>query len=344
MTATPEAEALAPTAAPRPRRSTGLDLFKALLVVAMVATHVIQLLGMMLPGWTGWFAETTNLMAFSGFLLAMGVGVGHSPRGPASLDRKLRPIVLLVLAAWTSSLAFATLVDRLPVTATLAVDVLSFRRLFGWSEFLASFAMLYLLLALFRPQFVALAGRPLLLVAAGMACLASTLVVADQGWPLSATLVGTTRFASFPILPYLPWFLLGVAIGGDGGLPRLWHLLAGLAGTVAFMLSWWVSGHPPARFPPSAAWIVGAGLPLLGLLLLSGRLAGWLALPGWLTLPGRHVLSYLVASNLAIFLIRNLVGRPVRDVTTWLALSGAIILAIGLFWWLLEQRRARQRT
>ena len=69
-------------------RSQGLDLFKTVLVLGMVATHVIQLLAFDPPGWALWPSRATvNLMAFSGFLLAFGIGVGLSRDRPRPLLR-----------------------------------------------------------------------------------------------------------------------------------------------------------------------------------------------------------------------------------------------------------------
>jgi len=324
---------------PRPRLPE-LDLFKTILVVAMVATHVIQLVSRMLPPWTDRFAEFINLVTFSGFLLAMGIGLGVSGGRARSWWRRLRPVLLLLVAAYTSAFAFALWVDRLPLTSTLVADVLTMRRLFGWSEFLASFFVLYAVVAVARPLLIGAASNMwLLLVACGL-CLAASYLIMDQGWPLTATLVGTTNFASFPLLPYLPWFLLGISIGRAGGKLRPWHWIAAVAASGWLVWTLWQTGQLPGRFPPTILWIVGPALPLLVYLLVSRLIAA--RVPNWLTVPGRHVLSYLLVSNLILFLLRNLMGRPVTNVGMWLAMSLGIFVTIGVGWLLWENWRNRQ--
>lgn len=325
--------------APPSSRRPELDLFKTMLVVGMVATHVIQLVSRTLPGWTERFADFINLVTFSGFLLAMGIGLGLSQGRARPLWQRLRPALLLLLAAWISSFAFALLVDRLPLTATLAADVLTMRRLFGWSEFLATFFMLYAVVAVARPLLVGVATRPWLLAIASALCFACTWLVMDQGWPLTATLIGTTRFASFPLIPYLPWFLLGIALGRAGGRLTQRHWLGAILASGWFAWSLWQTGQLPGRFPPTILWIVGPALPLLAYLLVARTIAARLAIPDWLTVPGRHVLSFLLVSNLILFTLRHLLGRPVQDIAAWLALSLAILVLIGAGWVSYERLR-----
>jgi mannose/fructose/N-acetylgalactosamine-specific phosphotransferase system component IIC len=65
---------------------------------------------------------------------------------------------------------------------------------------------------------------------------------------------------------------------------------------------------------------------LFGAQLVSGRAA----IPEALLLPGRHVLRFVVVSNLAIFGARHFFGRPLHD---WPAIAAAvlgIVLAITL--------------
>jgi hypothetical protein len=318
-----------------------------MLVVGMVATHVIQLVGRMLPDWTDRFVEFVNLVTFSGFLLAMGIGLGLSSGRSRPWWRRLPPVLLLLLAAWLSSFAFAMLVDRERLTAAaLVTDVLTMQRLFGWSEFLATFFVLYLAVAVMRPVLIWVANNWFLLALASAACFASTWLVMDQGWPLTATLIGTNEFACFPLVPYLPWFLLGISIGRAGGRVSVWYWLAALAASGWLAWTLWQTGELPERFPPSVLWITGSALPLLIYLFVARLIATRIALPGWLTLPGRHVLSYLLVSNLALFLLRNQMGRPVLNVWMWLSLTTAIVVVIGAGWliWEMWWNRRSGRT
>ena len=312
-----------------PARAADLDLFKTALVAGMVATHVAQLLGEGLPDWVWRFTDFINLVTFSGFLLAFGIGVGAGGNRAKPLAERLVPAGLLLLACWLSSLAFAMLVERTPPGIGLLVDVVTLRRLFGWSEFLASFFALYLLLAVARGLLVRIATDAVALGLAIALAIASTWIEMNQGWPATATIVGTRNFASFPLLAYLPWFLIGVRLGAAGGrVPAGWWLAA-LAATSAFALHLWQTGALPGRFPPTALWVMGAALPLAAYWAACRRIAQRTTPPWPVLLPGRYVLRFLVLSNLAIFAARHLWDRPVTAVWSWLAVSAALLLAIG---------------
>jgi hypothetical protein len=327
-----------------PGRAASLDLFKTLLVVGMVTIHVYQLLGRSLPDWVERLSEFINLITFSGFLLAMGIGVGMAAERKRGLVQRLRPVVLLLLAAWVSAFGFALLVDRLPLTSNLAIDLMTFRRLFGWSEFLATFFVLYLLLALARPIFVRMGSDPVALGLALALSAASTWIVSNLEWPVLATIAGTTRFASFPLLPYLMWFVLGVALARSGGKLLWWHWLVALVATGVCFGIQYQTGALPGRFPPTLAWVAGAAFPLAVYWWGASKVTARLAVPSWLLLPGRHVLTYLLLSNLVIFAARRVWGRPIADVGSWLAVSLAILIVLGAGWWVWERFGTRARV
>jgi hypothetical protein len=295
-------------AAPRPAagRSADLDVLKTVLVWGMIVAHCIQLLAFR-PGPVAQTISTfINLISFSGFMFAFGYGVGLSRRDK-SWGQRLWPVLLLLLATWVSEIAFSTLVDRKPLDAELLVPLLSLSRLYGWSEFLASFCVLYLIIAVARPWLVRIATSWPLLVAALLVCAASTWVAISADVPLLATILGTTRFASFPLLAYLPWFLIGIAFGRMTERPGLldWGLAVVATGAWALWV-WHYGGELPGRFPPTVLWVVGAALPILIYVVVSRAIAP--VVPRFLLGPGRHVLAALLLSNLAIFTLRWMFG------------------------------------
>lgn len=311
-------------------RAEDLDLFKAMLVYGMVAAHVVQLLGFRLYAAND-FSDFINLVSFSGFLFAFGLGTGLPRTGPARVRmpwQRLRPALLLLLGTYASSIGFVVLVERNPLTLQLLADLFLLRRLFGWSEFLASFFVLYLLMSLARPALLIIANNAAALLAAIAICLASTQFVVSIDVPLLATLIGTTSFPSFPLLPYLPWFLLGIYLGNRQ--LRVWHVVPAAVATAVFYASAWITGDAPQRFPPNPLWVIGPALFLLLYLSAARGLAARLRLPDVLLVGGRHVFSFVIVSNLVIFTLRYTYGRPVRDVLQAVLVSAAILGTLTL--------------
>ncbi|RYE43471.1 MAG: hypothetical protein EOP24_28130 [Hyphomicrobiales bacterium] len=328
---------------PTSNRAADLDLLKTLLVVGMVGAHVIQLITFHARPEAAIFAEYANLVSFSGFLFAFGIGLGlPKPEGrKRSLWRQLRPSLLLLLAVYASSFAFALLADRKKLDPQLILDVVTMQRLFGWSEFLATFFMLSLLTLVARPALLAIGRNPWLLVVATLACLATTFYSTGVIVPLLPTLVSHTGFANFPLLPYLPWFLLGIWYGSHP--VRAWHFVPALAMSGYLYGVTMQTGQFPNRFPPTILWIVGPAAILLAYLWLCRFVAARVNLPDVLLTPGRHVLSFLVLSNIGFFATRYFMGKPVRTTLIAVLVTFGLLVVLSAGWYAWERLRRATR-
>ncbi len=333
-----------PTSTPSPDRAQDLDLVKTLLVIGMIGAHVIQLITFRPKPDAAMFAEYANLVSFSGFMFTFGIGLGlPKPEGrQKSWFTRLRPVLLLLLSVYASSFAFALLVDRKPLSLELVLDVVTLRRLFGWSEFLATFFVLAVVQLFGRPQLFAAGRNPWLLVCVSMACLATTFYQTSTIFPLLPTLVSHTQFANFPLLAYLPWFLVGIWYGSHP--VRLWHFIPAVAITGYL---YWVTirtGGFPQRFPPSILWVVGPAAILLAYLALARWIAARVHIPAILLTPGRHVLSFLVLSNLGVFTTRYLMRMPVRNTLMDVVVTVAVVVVLTLGWYGWERFSRRGAT
>jgi surface polysaccharide O-acyltransferase-like enzyme len=318
---------------PNAGRAIYLDLFKTLLIYGMVTAHVIQLLGLRLGDGAARFSDFVNLISFSGYMLAFGIGIGLSKASrQRSPWQRFKPALVILACYYVSGLAFAVLVSRSQMTADLIIDLLTLRVLFGYSEFLASFFVLYLVIALLRPLLIAIADRPPMLVIAIIVCLAGTALTINQLVPLAGTIVGHTKYASFPLLPYLPWFLIGIRLGRQDGRPGWIEAALALVATAAFGYFLVHTGwNLPERFPPSVLWIVGPALILLIYLIFARSIADNLPLPSPLLAPGRHVLAALIVSNLIIFSIDHFYYKPAHPLWVALAISVGVLAAATLW-------------
>lgn len=326
-------------------RALPLDLLKTLLVAGMISAHVIQLVTEEPPRWALIWSDVVNLLTFSGFMLAFGLGVGLSAgrERRRSLGERALPVVKMLVAVWISSFGFLLLVERTPIDGWLLREVMTTEVLFGWSEFLTSFLVLYILLAVARPAFVRVATQPTWLIAACIGALAMTMVTTGAYWPLIGGLVGHGGYPNFPVLSYLPWFLIGIHLGARGHRISAGDIAVGAAVTGAFLLFLWQE-HLPERFPPSLLWIIGPGLPLMLYLWVAERVARHVPRPGITLAAGRHVLASLVLSNLLIFAVRYVWGWPVTG--AWGIVGASLGLLVGVTLWatLLSRLPSRRST
>ena len=325
-------------------RALPLDLLKTLLVAGMISAHVIQLVTEEPPRWALIWSDVVNLLTFSGFMLAFGLGVGLSAgrERRRSLGERALPVIKILVAVWISSFGFLLLVERTPIDGWLVREVMTTEVLFGWSEFLTSFLVLYILLAVARPAFVRVATRPAWLIAACIGALATTMVTTDAYWPLIGGLVGHRGYPNFPVLSYLPWFLIGIHLGARGHRISAGDMAVGAAATGALLLYLWQEERLPDRFPPSLLWIIGPGLPLMLYLWIAEHVARRVPRPEIALAAGRHVLASLVLSNLLIFVARYVWGWPVMGGWGILGASLGLLVSVTLWGTLLSRLPSRR--
>jgi hypothetical protein len=283
--------------APAGHRAPYLDLFKTILTVGMIFAHVIQLADAV-PGQVAHALSVyVNLVTFSGFMLAFGMGIGLSRRrtSAATMVSRCKMPVLLFLGYCISSIAQLELVDGRPIESKEIIDVVLMRHLYGYSEFLATFFMLSLVTSFTRQLIFIVCDNVWLIIAfVALSVVVSALDLSSPQFPFVAAIIGSHDYPSFPLAQYLPWFLLGVRytrrsvrISGT-----IWAA-AGVA-TLAFVSFAVLYRRAPSRFPPDTLWIAGPALFLLIYLSLCHIITERVTLPSWIAY--RVVTSYFFSS------------------------------------------------
>ncbi len=328
----------------RGARDRSLDVFKGLLVVLMTWCHVLQFFGD-----SGLFPlnhtlETAaNLLVFPGFVFAFGAAAAYAwypSRWQQALPRMGLAAGKALGAFYLSGLAFRVVREGKPFAWATLRRILLLQDLPGWSEFLAAFFGLALVAMLLYLPLRLIGKRTKLLLPLAATALLMCLIPYDRvEHPWLRLFVGTTAYASFPVVQYLPYFLLGVAYARSGG--RRWGLgatalvmtLGGL-GRAAFL------GQLPSRFPPDYGWVLlpAAGL---GVLLLVAKGMVSVRLPGWLRVAAERVpggmgansLYYLLAGNLVLFTLAGRGTPPQVRFRAWGLFGQPIAAPWGALLW-----------
>jgi hypothetical protein len=320
----------------RRERCLDLDVFKTLLVVGMIFAHVVEIVQAPGDALAGGLSNVINLISFSGFLFAFAWGTALSRRTDraGTVWARLKGPAQILLAFYLSGFAHLLLVERTGWSAARILDVATLTDLPGHSEFLASFFVLSLAMIGLGRWLGPLARQPAFLcLCVALSALSGCVRVEAFDLPWLRILFGAPNNRCFPLAPYAMWLLLGAYYAGRPyPFGRVALCLAALA-TYGFLAVALLTEHPPARFPPSTLWVMGPALFLLLYRAASMAIVRRFALPRLLTSPGRHVLIYLVASNLALFTCQNLFGHVVQDlwqaVLVTVAMIAAIATAIG---------------
>ncbi|MGG6311895.1 acyltransferase family protein [Paenibacillus macerans] len=322
------------------QRERAIDLFKGLLVLGMVYCHALQFFSDPLVFPEGQkFIEGMNLITFSGFVFSFGYVCQlayYSKSFQQAWRRMLTAGVKTLFAFYISGAAFRLLIDKRPLEWATIRPILLLDDMPGWSEFLASFTYLILLgLLLFMPLKRVTEKKWTGFALAGMLLLTTLIPYGNIHAPQLAPLLGTRDFASFPVLPYFPYYLLGMLFARHR-IVWDWKVLSGAAAlSGAFAWKWLLAADAawPERFPPSMWWILGPALPLYGYYLLSRGMQRYPLPFAPLEAMGRNVLWFLVMSNVLIFALESAQPQLILSLPDALWVELALLGTVGFSIW-----------
>ncbi len=296
-------------------RDRSIDVGRGLLVLAMVYCHVLQFFAdTQLFPLAARLIDAVNLLAFPSFVFFFGrtVALAYLKKPYLrALPGMLRTFGRTLCAFYLSGIGYRVLRENRAFSAGTVRRVLLLSDIPGWSEFLISFALFMLLTIVLFAGLRSLAGRPLLALFAGAACVACCLIPYERVTSTQAALfIGGTQFSFFPVVQYAPYFLAGIVYTSGSRAVRVALLAVSGAASAAGAALAYLMGGLPARFPPHWAWIL---LPALGTSALCALAYGLCALRvpvlsraldvirDTLSGVGSRSLYYLVSSNLVLF-------------------------------------------
>jgi surface polysaccharide O-acyltransferase-like enzyme len=316
-------------------RDHALDVFKGTLVVAMVTGHVLQFFtDAERYAAAGVLIEFANVVAFPGFVFAFGYAVHLAYLGrprPDARQRMLGTFLRILVAFYVSGTLFRVLVTQRPPDADTILPIVALADVPGWSEFLVSFALYVLLAAALGPAFRFLLERRAAFWLVCIALLTTTFLPYERVEVTQlGLLVGSTRFASFPVLQYLPFFLIGMYVHRyDVRSDRRLFLGAWVLTTASIVHAVAIDAALPGRFPPTLGWILLPSGFLVALLAFARSLPPRAPVVRWLAGVGARVLTYLLVSNLVIFAVRGAHAELRLDLPAALSFAAALLGLIG---------------
>ncbi|UOQ46595.1 hypothetical protein MUN88_10795 [Gracilibacillus caseinilyticus] len=273
----------------------------------MVYAHVLQFFSdtTLYPS-TSIITSFFNLITFSGFVFCFGyVGQLAYYRKPfASVYKKMLMTGLkTLLAFYLSGIAFQLYVGEQPLNLDTIWPIVLLQVIPGWSEFLIAFALIIVFGVILFHGFRSLSKRPVLLWAtAAILLLATWIDHSEIKSVYMGLLIGTDQFPTFPVLPYMPFYLIGIYFAKYRIGFRWKYLLFSMLGTSLFV--YYLASHDfqlPDRFPPTVYWITGSTFFLYIYYLISKSMDKWSVRLKYLRIIGENTLFYLLISNMFIF-------------------------------------------
>ncbi|MBD0378773.1 hypothetical protein [Paenibacillus sedimenti] len=317
-------------------RDYSIDVFKGLLVIGMVYCHILQFFSdpKIFAG-AQQVIDVMNIVTFSGFVFSFGY-VGqlayYSKPFRAVYGRMLSTALKTLVAFYISGTYYRLYLDHKLLEWETIKPILILQDIPGWSEFLVSFSLIMLVgLALFKPL-IWLVERKIIFWTIVLALLAATWIPYDQVTVNQlGILIGSKRFAAFPVLQYFPYYLIGM-YASRYKLGRDWKFMVGsLISSGIFIVYVAVKHGLPERFPPSIYWILSSAFLLYVYFLAAKALASGLRYASFLLVLGQNVLLYLLLSNMMIFTLKHNQGQLLLSTAECFWFAVGMLLLISFF-------------
>ncbi len=303
----------------------------------MVYTHVLQFFSDASIFPTIYFStQFFNLITFSGFVFCFGYvnQLAYYTKSYSSVFTKMLFTGLKTLVAfYISGVAFRIFVENLPLNMETILPIIRLQVIPGWSEFLISFSIIILLGLVLFNFFTWLSSRPIFIWGISILLLACTWM--DYGQVDSTylgLLIGTDQFPTFPVIQYIPYYLIGIYFAKYQIGFKWRYLFFSTIGTILFIFYLIINkGQLPERFPPSVYWIVGPSFFLYIYYLFSKILDRWGKGLAFLRIMGENVLFYFLISNLFIFSLANVLDFYIVGPWKGLIFTISLLLIITYF-------------
>jgi hypothetical protein len=295
-------------------RDYSIDIFKGLLVIGMVLVHIMQFFSdSMISVAVTHVVNYGNLITFSGFVFCFGyaVSISYLNRSYDKVWRKLlKNTFKTLLAFYISGIAFKLFIGRSPLEYETFKSVFILKDIPGWSEFLASFAYFnFVTLILFIP-FKKLINNKLAFWGVFFILLLTSFMPYEKiTYNQLGILIGTKNFACFPVLQYMPFYILGMYFEKYKIRFNVKLMLGALVLSAAPMYRLLGEGKLPERFPPEASWITAPMLILYVYFIISKYMAAYAPYLKPIIGLGQNALFSLVMSNVLIFTLKSRFGK-----------------------------------
>jgi len=304
-------------------RDISIDLLKGLLVIQMVLAHCLQING------TGDFygiSPIANAVSFTGFTFCFGFATwkAYFFKDKKRYKKAIKTSIKCLMAYFISALYYEVVKQGNGLSSLF--DIISFKTLAGYSEFLLSFSLILLMPVFFKKIIDISTHSELNLLLASAVCTIPTFYHPVNPNPLLGSMIGGNNFSYFPVISYFPIFMAGIYTAKKEKAP----LALCAIGLICLISKLTIYQDQMPRFPPSIGWVASSFGGFIVYRILANALL-WLNARIIIRIfknIGENVLAYLLLSNILIFTFSR-IGYAGRDIKIVLALYIIFMLTIS---------------
>ena len=217
-------------------RDLAIDKLKGILVILMILSHIYEYKFFPIKFISNFLTTYINLITFSGFMFCFGYVCYISYINKNIKTNQLRKKLL---------------------SNFFILKIILFIKLGMFSEFLLSFAFIYIFILLFYPFFKHINNNKIILLII-ISLLSSFIYIPSCNYHLIGVFFSIKKIFSFPIIQYSSFFLIGIYFAKNNIIYNNKIMLISIIGTISYMLYFAINHNLPSRFPPSLFWITGS--------------------------------------------------------------------------------------
>lgn len=224
----------------------------------------------------------------------------------------IRNFIKTLIAYYISAFGYWIFVEK-TISYGNFFKILFLNKIEGYSEFLLSFAFMYILIFLFNRYLVKLRKRQF--VELIIFSYISILIGKHIRLPntiFEIVLGGNSIYCLFPILQYSSYFYIGYFFSKRKILFDKRITFFALISFFSFSIYYIMFGKMPNRFPPSIFWILGGYFPIYTYYIFV-KMFNFQFIFSKLSNIGSNSLIYLVVSNLVIFVARDVLEKSIQN-------------------------------
>lgn len=294
-------------------RDISLDILKGILTFFVITTHMVSFfpfrpVSYVTARLTNIYVVYTCLMTFSAFMLILGymcykAYISKELPKAVMAKKQLKNFVKTLLTYYVSAAAYVFFIKQ-DLTAAVLRDIFLFRYVVEYSEFILSFAAVYIVVFLFEGIFRKLT-KPAWIVLVLLSLVSTFMPYERVKEPLLAVFTGSTLFSSFSVFQYFCYFITGIYAAKVGVRHNKWFMLL-CAGATASFVAWRFIFHDyPSRFPPSLLWIAGGSFFVYCAFVFCRRIPVN-TFTKLLAVMGKDSLYYMLFSNIVLFALKRI--------------------------------------
>lgn len=245
------------SALPINKRIIEIDILKGIVITLTIFTHTLHFFAK-----SSFFSNKiiliSQLTSFSCFVFSFGFACYKAYINKPIFPRKK---IFLTAAKIYTAFIISGLSYRLFIDNTLSLNgvikILLFMDLPGYSEFLVFYFFITILVLIFGDKIKYwMNSKKALLIVSAFVLLSYILPSSVDITPLIGIILRGHKYAYFPVIPYLPIFILGMYCAKGNIYPNVKFVLISIFTVVVFFYLKTIDLITFDRFPPSILWLI----------------------------------------------------------------------------------------